>query len=395
MYYHQPLHAETRQDGWFFFSFSLIGYKMKAIEFDSVTKKFPDGSVAVDQLSLGIEQGETMVLIGPSGCGKTTTLRLLAGLEQPTAGSIWLDQREVTRMAPGDRNVAMMFQSDALYTHLTVRGNLSFGRRFKRGFWNRAFGSGDDANRSSTRDEDSVKSVAERLGIERLLDRKPHQLSGGERQRVALGRAMVREPAVFLLDEPLSRLDARLADELRTELSQIFCDLGKPVLYVTHDQREAMALADRMAVMDRGRVLQIGKPLEIYQRPANLFVANFVGSVPVNVLPLATKAIAESKKWAVAGTETIGFRAEHLRVTTEQANDSSDGLSLRATVRRVERLGDHTLVYLSADDAEVRLVARCDGGTTIRSGDRVEASVKRERLMWFDSTGTRIDSSAD
>ena len=369
---------------------------MKAIEFDSVTKKFPGGSVAVDQLSLGVEQGETMVLIGPSGCGKTTTLRLLAGLEQPTAGSIWLDQREVTRMAPGDRNVAMMFQSDALYTHLTVRGNLSFGRSHKRGFWNRAFGSGtDDANRSSTRDEDSVKSVAERLGIEKLLDRKPHQLSGGERQRVALGRAMVRDPAVFLLDEPLSRLDARLADDLRAELSQIFCDLGKPVLYVTHDQREAMALADRMAVMDQGRVLQVGKPLELYRRPTNLFVANFVGSVPVNVLPLATKAIAESKKWAVAETETIGFRAEHLRVATEQANDSGDGLSLRATVRRVERLGDHTLVYLSADDAEARLVARCDGMTTIRPGDRIEASVKRERLMWFDSTGTRIDSSAD
>ena len=369
---------------------------MNAIEFDSVTKKFPDGSVAVDQLTLGIEQGETMVLIGPSGCGKTTALRLLAGLEQPTAGSICLDQREVTRVAPADRNVAMMFQSDALYPHMSVRDNLSFGRKHKRGLLKRAFNSkSHGANKPATRIEDCVEDVAQRLGIERLLDRKPHQLSGGERQRVALGRAMVREPAAFLLDEPLSRLDARLAGELRTELSQIFRDLGKPVLYVTHDQREAMALADRMAVMDQGRILQVGKPLEIYQRPANLFVANFVGSVPVNVLPLATKAIAESKKWAVAETETIGFRAEHLRVATEQANDSGDGLSLRATVRRVERLGDHTLVYLSADDAEARLVARCDGMTTIRPGDRIEASVKRERLMWFDSTGTRIDSSAD
>ena len=379
----------------FFFSFSLIGCAMKAIEFDSVTKKFPNGSVAVDQLTLGIEQGETMVLIGPSGCGKTTMLRLLAGLEQPTAGSIWLDQRDVTRVAPADRNVAMMFQSDALYPHMSVRGNLSFGKKLKRGFWNRVFGSvADDANRSSDRVEDSVKSVARRLGIEKLLDRKPHELSGGERQRVALGRAMVREPAVFLLDEPLSRLDARLADELRTELSQIFCDLGIPVLYVTHDQREAMALADRMAVMDQGRILQVGKPLEIYQRPANLFVANFVGSVPVNVLPLATDAIAKSQKWAVAGTETIGFRAEHLQVTTEQAKDSSDSLGLRVTVRSVERLGDHTLVYLDADDAEASLVARCDGVPAIRTGDRIEASVKKECLMWFDSTGTRIETSA-
>jgi len=367
---------------------------MKAVEFDSVTKKFPDGSVAVDQLTLGIEAGETMVLIGPSGCGKTTTLRLLAGLEQPTAGSIWLDERDVTRVAPADRNVAMMFQSDALYPHMSVRGNLSFGRKHKRGLLRRAFSSkSSDVNTSAIRIENCVEDVAERLGIELLLDRKPHQLSGGERQRVALGRAIVREPAAFLLDEPLSRLDARLAGELRTELSQIFRDLGKPVLYVTHDQREAMALADRMAVMDRGKVLQVGKPLEIYQRPASLFVANFVGSVPVNVLPLKAEAFAEAKKWAADGTETIGFRAEHLEVTTEQSNVSSDGLSLRATVQDVERLGDHTLVYMVADD-EANLVARCDGESTIRTGDRIEASVNREKLMWFDLAGMRIESSA-
>ena len=375
---------------------SLDRQNMRAIEFDSVTKKFPDGSVAVDQLTLGIENGETMVLIGPSGCGKTTTLRLLAGLEQPTAGSIWLDDRDVSRIAPVDRNVAMMFQSDALYPHLSVRGNLSFGSKHKRGFLKRVFSSrSSEANKSAIRIEKCVEDVAERLGIERLLDRKPHQLSGGERQRVALGRAIVREPAAFLLDEPLSRLDARLAGELRTELSQIFRDLGKPVLYVTHDQREAMALADRMAVMDQGKVLQIGKPLEIYQRPVNLFVANFVGSVPVNVLPLKAEAIAEAKKWAVKDADTIGFRAEHLRVTTCQSNTSSGELSLRATVRDVERLGDHTLVYLVASDAEADLVARCDGESTIRPGVRIEASVKRERLMWFDSTGTRIESSAD
>lgn len=369
---------------------------MKSIEFDSVTKAFPNGTVAVDQLTLGIEQEETMALIGPSGCGKTTTLRLLAGLEHPTAGSIWLQQREVTQAAPAERNVAMMFQSDALYPHMSVRGNLSFGRNHKRGIWNRAFSliSGD-ANRSPDRVEDSVKSVAKKLGIEKLLDRKPYQLSGGERQRVALGRAMVREPAAFLLDEPLSRLDARLADGLRTELKQIFRDLGKPVLYVTHDQREAMALADRMAVMDRGKVLQVGKPLEIYQRPANLFVANFVGAVPVNVLPLTIEAIAETKKWAPGGTETIGFRAEHLDLAGKRSEVSSDGLSLRAMVRNVERLGDHSLVYLDADAFEAKLIARCDGESTVRPGDHVEALVKRERLMWFDSAGMRIESSAE
>ena len=365
---------------------------MDTIRFDSVTKVFPDGTVALNNLAFEIKPGETMVLIGPSGCGKTTTLRLIAGLDHPTSGSIWLGQQDFAQVAPDDRKVAMMFQSDALYPHMSVRDNLSFGRKHKRGLLKRAFNSkSHGANKPATRIEDCVEDVAQRLGIERLLDRKPHQLSGGERQRVALGRAMVREPAAFLLDEPLSRLDARLAGELRTELSQIFRDLGKPVLYVTHDQREAMALADRMAVMDRGKVLQVGKPLDIYQQPVNLFVANFVGSVPVNVLPLAS-AKAAVKQWAAEGIETIGFRAEHLKVTTDQAKTSSDELSLRAAVRSVERLGDHTLVYMVDDDIEASLVARCDGDSTIRPGDRVEAAVKRERLMWFDSTGARIES---
>ncbi len=365
---------------------------MNAIKFDSVTKKFPDGTVAVEQLTLGIENGETVVLIGPSGCGKTTTLRLLAGLEFPTAGSLWLGQNDVTRLTPVDRNVAMMFQGDALYPHMTVRGNLSFGLKAKRRLLKRVLNSkSSDANKSLTEIEDSVKCVAQRLGIERLLDRKPHQLSGGERQRVALGRAIVRNPAAFLLDEPLSRLDARLADELRIELKQVFRDLGKPVLYVTHDQREAMALADRMAVMDRGRVIQVGMPLEIYQRPANLFVANFVGSVPINVLP---GAVAQS--FAPSGTESVGFRSEYLKVVKDQdqASGSQCCLNLRAKVREVERLGDHALVYVDADDfGGARLIARCEAEVNLQLGELVEASVNEEGLMWFDAMGSRIESS--
>ena len=360
---------------------------MNAIKFDSVTKKFPDGTVAVEQLTLGIESGETVALIGPSGSGKTTTLRLLAGLETPTAGSVWLGENEVTRLAPADRNVAMMFQSDALYPHMTVRGNLSFGMRVKRGILRRVLNSkSTGTNKSPTEIEDSVNDVARRLGIERLLDRKPHQLSGGERQRVALGRAMVRDPAAFLLDEPLSRLDARLADEMRIELKQVFRDLGKPVLYVTHDQREAMALADRMAVMEFGRVVQVGKPLDIYQRPANLFVANFVGSVPLNVLP---RAVAE--KFAPTGADSFGFRAEHLKLTTEQMNGSSHCLSSRAKVRDLERLGDHTLVHIDAEDfGGASLIARCGAEVNLQLGDRVAASVDEEGLLWFDASGTRI-----
>ena len=361
---------------------------MNAIKFDSVTKKFPDGTVAVDQLTLEIESGETMVLLGPSGCGKTTTLRLIAGLENPTTGSIWLGQDEVTRMAPADRNVAMMFQSDALYPHMTVRGNLSFGLRVKKGLLRRVFDSkSSDANRSPTEIEDSVKNVAQRLGIERLLDRKPHQLSGGERQRVALGRAMVRDPAAFLLDEPLSRLDARLADTLRVELKQVFHDLGKPVLYVTHDQREAMALGDRMAVMEGGKIVQVGRPLDVYQRPANLFVANFVGAVPLNVLP-GTVVPQDVRPKA----DSVGFRCEHLKVVKDRVDDSSSRLNFRAKVRQIQRLGDHALAYIDVEDfGGAMLIARCETEVNLRPDDRVEASVDGERLIWFDASGTRIE----
>ena len=378
-----------------------------AIEFDSVTKTFPDGTVAVEQLKFGIGSDETMVLIGPSGCGKTTTLRLLAGLEHPTAGSIWLDQSDVTRVAPADRNVAMLFQSDALYPHMSVRDNLSFGLKVKTGIWNRAFskrlgvgnGLGSDsqaesANSSPSRIEENVGTVASRLGIERLLDRKPHQLSGGERQRVALGRAMVREPAAFLLDEPLSRLDARLAGELRSELRQLFRDLGKPVLYVTHNQREAMTLADRMAVMDEGKIIQIGEPQEVYRRPANLFVANFVGDVALNVLP--TEAWKNAMQTgAPPETATIGLRPEHLKMTKNES-DTDRGFGLQATVEDVQWLGDHTLVHSVATNSglmqSTRLTARCDAATEIRAGDQVTAVMEREGLMFFDSSGVRIET---
>ncbi len=365
---------------------------MNAIKFDSVTKRFPNRTVAVEQLTLGIENGETVVLIGPSGCGKTTTLRLLAGLETPTAGSVWIGQNEVTCLAPADRNVAMMFQSDALYPHMTVRGNLSFGLRAKTGILRRVLNSkSTGANKSPTEIADSVNDVARRLGIERLLDRKPHQLSGGERQRVALGRSMIRDPAAFLLDEPLSRLDARLADELRIELKQVFRDLGKPVLYVTHDQREAMALADRMAVMDRGKIVQVGKPLEIYQRPANLFVANFVGAVPLNVL-----SGADAQKFAPAGIESIGFRAEHLKLEAGHVSGSGRRVNFRAKVREVERLGDHALVYIDAGEfGGASLIARCAPEVNLHSGDDVEASVEEEALMWFDALGSRIELATE
>jgi ABC-type sugar transport system ATPase subunit len=333
-----------------------------------------------------------MALIGPSGCGKTTTLRLLAGLEEPTAGTIRLGQNDITTVAPVERNIAMMFQSDALYPQMSVRGNLSFGLSVRKGVWNRLFGSSaGDANKSPIRFKERVEHVAKKLGIEMLLDRKPHQLSGGERQRVALGRAMVREPAAFLLDEPLSRLDARLADELRVELRNVFRELGKPVLYVTHDQREAMSLADRLAVMDRGKILQVGTPMEVYQRPANLFVANFVGAVPVNVVPFADCSewlMALAKKWAPGGTDSIGFRSEHIEI----GKGSNESINFRANARDVEWLGDHGLVHMEADEfGSAELIARCEADASIQVGDEFDAFVQRRQLMWFDSAGTRIE----
>jgi len=332
-----------------------------------------------------------MVLIGPSGCGKTTTLRLLAGLDHPTAGSIWLNQSNVTQVRPGDRHVAMMFQSDALFQHMTVRGNLSFGLGGKRSFWKSR---SESANNSRVEVEQRVKSVAQRLGIERLLDRKPHQLSGGERQRVALGRAMVREPAVFLLDEPLSRLDTRLAGELRAELKQVFRELGIPVLYVTHNQREAMTLGDRIGVMDGGKIIQIGTPSEIYRRPANLFVANFVGEVPVNVLSLADQQSAQRQTGIPELAEVIGFRPEDLIVT--QGHSGAEGLmSLRVKIREKEWLGDHTLVHMDACDfGTASLTARCDANSDYRIGDQVEARIELEKVLFFDSANKRIEPAS-
>ena len=232
--------------------------------------------------------------------------------------------------------------------------------------------------------------MAKRLGIERLLHRKPHQLSGGERQRVALGRALVREPAVFLLDEPLSRLDARLAGELRSELRRVFRELGIPVLYVTHNQREALALADRIAVMDSGQILQIGKPPEIYRRPANLFVANFVGELPINVLPLVGQLANHS---GVPGSsEVLGIRPEDLSVAKQ--HDSSDSITLRATVRDLEWLGDRMLVYLeTCDFGSVSLTACCEASVNFQAGEQVEVSFELANAMFFDSAQRRVETS--
>ena len=268
---------------------------MATVLLESVNKRFPDGTQAVTDVSIEIKDQEFLVLVGPSGCGKSTTLRIIAGLEGSTGGVVRIGGRDVTHVAPKDRDIAMVFQNYALYPHMSVYKNLSFGLTLR---LNRLFGGGvigrglrkifqpqraSEFVRQRAEIGNKVRRTALRLGIEHLLDRKPHQLSGGERQRVALGRAIVRNPAAFLFDEPLSNLDAKLRQQLRIELKRLHSDLKATMIYVTHDQVEAMTLGDRVAIMNEGEILQVGGPLEVYQRPANLFVAKFMGNSPINL----------------------------------------------------------------------------------------------------------------
>src|SRR6059036_3252532 len=250
---------------------------MATVTFDHLTKAYADGTVAVDDLDLLIKDGEFLVLVGPSGCGKTTALRCLAGLEEITAGQIKIDARVVNRVPPKDRNIAMVFQSYALYPHMTVFDNLAFGLKLMK------------TPKEEIRRR--VQEAAKILNLENLLDRKPRALSGGQRQRVALGRAIVREPAAFLMDEPLSNLDAALRVQTRAEILRLQRRLGTTTIYVTHDQIEAMTMGDRIAVMNKGELQQLGRPEELYEHPANTFVARFLGSPSMNMLPSSVLGI--------------------------------------------------------------------------------------------------------
>jgi ABC-type sugar transport system ATPase subunit len=261
---------------------------MADIRLDRLTKIFPGEVKAVDEVSLDIRDGEFMILLGPSGCGKSTTLRMIAGLESITSGDLSIGGSRANEVDPRDRNLAFVFQNYALYPHMSVRDNLSFGLRLRR--------------RSAAEIAARVKEVAEMLGIGALLDRKPGALSGGQRQRVALGRALVREPVAFLLDEPLSNLDAKLRAGMRTELIKLHRQLGRTIVHVTHDQVEAMTMGERICIMKDGRVVQVGPPLEVYRNPANTFVAGFLASPPMNLLPARLEAVGAEGPVAVHGS---------------------------------------------------------------------------------------------
>jgi sn-glycerol 3-phosphate transport system ATP-binding protein len=305
---------------------------MPDVAFDDVTKEFSGGAVAVDQLTLAVEDGEFMILVGPSGCGKTTALRMVAGLDKPTSGVIRIGGRVVNEISPRDRDIAMVFQNYALYPHMTVYRNLAYALKQR--------------HMRRTDIDQRVQSIAEMLGLRELLKRRPAQLSGGQRQRVAMGRALVREPAVFLLDEPLSNLDAKLRLEMRTELKRLHQRIGVTTIYVTHDQVEAMTLGDHVAVLADGKLQQTGAPQEVYDRPKNAFVAGFIGSPPMNLLRgvavggrITAGDFAIGRPGIADGEVIVGLRPGSLRA----APDGLPSLDFRIDV--VEPLGDEVMLH--------------------------------------------------
>ncbi|MGY2066275.1 ABC transporter ATP-binding protein [Blastococcus sp. SYSU DS0619] len=356
---------------------------MASVTYDHTRCVYPGADrPAVDQLELQIEDGEFLVLVGPSGCGKSTSLRMLAGLEEVTDGRILIGERDVTDVPPKDRDIAMVFQNYALYPHMTVADNMGFALKMA------GVGKAETAER--------VRAAARLLDLEDYLDRKPRALSGGQRQRVAMGRAIVRKPQVFLMDEPLSNLDAKLRVQTRTEIASLQRRLGVTTVYVTHDQTEAMTMGDRVAVLKDGLLMQVGRPRELYERPSNVFVAGFIGSPAMNLftLPVVAGGVRfgddvhpvprEVLDRASGASVTLGVRPEDLEV-------SAHGPAIEIDV--VEELGADAYVYgrTRAGDGEHLITARVDGRTPPRKGDVLHVTPRAGRVHLFDgTTGERL-----
>ena len=354
---------------------------MARLALERVSKRF--GSVlAVDGVDLEVEHGEFVVFVGPSGCGKSTMLRMISGLESVTAGRILIGGSDVTNVAPSRRGVAMVFQSYALFPHLTAAENIGFGLRLAR----------------VPKEEIAcrVEEVAATLQIESLLGRYPRELSGGQRQRVAIGRSIIRDPQVFLFDEPLSNLDAALRVRMRLEIARLRDRLDATMVYVTHDQTEAMTLADRIVVFNHGRIEQVGAPVELYDAPANRFVAGFIGAPAMNFIPAVIEAAggheprvrfgpvslpAGRLRDAAPGPVTLGVRPEHLAVATTPEAD------FRGRVEIVEKLGAESLVHLQTDFSADSVTVRISAERQVLQGDELPIRVERERFHLFGDTG--------
>lgn len=356
---------------------------MAKLELQNLTKAYSNTVVPVKDLSLTVDDNEFLTLVGPSGCGKSTILRMIAGLEQVTQGTVSIGGRDVTPLAPGDRNIAMVFQSYALYPHMTVYDNMASGLKLRK------LGVGDIQKR--------IQSASQVLGLDPLLDRRPSQLSGGQRQRVALGRALVREPDVFLLDEPLSNLDALLREQVRADLKQIFERQESPVVYVTHDQTEAMTLSTKVAVLSEGYLQQLDAPNEIYRRPANRFVAGFIGSPQMNLMTLErvenSVLLGEFKielpDAARKGSSVIlGIRPEHVRLPQE-----GDRQIVRGDVFLVENLGMSDLVSVRLHGSDDRVLRAMLPADATWSRENIELALPPQSIHWFDvETEARLTS---
>jgi len=360
---------------------SLVEEGMAEIRLDNVSKSYGSVSVIKD-VSLVVEAGELMVFLGPSGSGKSTLLRMIAGLEKIDGGSLTIDGRRSEELAPGQRSVAMVFQNYALYPHMTVRENMAFGLR--------------NIGMASADIEARVRDAARMLEMEALLERRPGQLSGGQRQRVAIGRAIVKEPKAFLFDEPLSNLDAALRVRTRVELAQLHNRIKSTMIYVTHDQVEAMTLADRIVVLNNCKIEQIGTPMEVYLRPASRFVAGFIGSPGMNFIRAEVQGsdrprvkLAGGAEFDVdltapgSGTYELGIRPESVHIVQD---DSSRAATAAAKVGVVERLGERTLAYCTLEDG-TELIAQAEGRSTVQTADMVRLGFDVSAMHLFDQQG--------
>ena len=354
---------------------------MAQVKLEQVTKTYPNGATPVKEISLTIDDGEFLVLVGPSGCGKSTTLRMIAGLEDISSGTISIDGKVVNNVAPKDRDIAMVFQNYALYPHLSVRENLAFGLKLQKVPI-------ADINQR-------VEEAASILELSTYLDRKPKELSGGQRQRVAVGRAIVRHPKVFLFDEPLSNLDAKLRVQMRVELAQLHRRLHATIVYVTHDQVEAMTLGSRVAVLNGGKLQQVGAPLELYRHPANRFVAGFIGSPSMNFFPgtvqngtvkLTFGEFAIPRTTGYNGAVSVGIRPEEMHVVS---NSSNAIVSFDGEITLVEPLGNETLIH--AGMGTDKFIARGSATDSTRVGDRCRFGFTPESVHLFrEPDGDRI-----
>ena len=355
---------------------------MARVALENLTKRYAGGNLAVDRLNLDIKDGEFVCLVGPSGCGKTTALRMIAGLEDITSGRVRIGDRVVNQLAPRDRDIALVFQSYALYPHMSVYDNMGFGLQLRK--------------TPKPQIEKAVREAARILDLEQYLDRKPGQLSGGQRQRVALGRAIVREPAAFLMDEPLSNLDAKLRVQTRAEIARLHQRLQATMIYVTHDQVEAMTMADRIAVISDGVLQQAGTPKELYEKPSNRFVAGFIGSPSMNFVEVRVEEkggihlVADGVQvtpddgqaaWLRdrgLQTVTIGFRPEHLSI----GDPEGPGLRIQASIDVVEFLGNDELIHAASEGRDVVAIVEADARLTV--GDQIILSAPPRRVYLFE-----------